>query len=104
VLLPQGASIHTVLAAEELALVAGRKLRHSQEVEVHPSLGCCLGIFGWYLLEVDGVLQLVGFGGAWGFVAGQRYSLSNLEDDQGRWVADSSRTGGGWWWKNLEEG
>ena len=64
VLLLQGASVHTVRAAEEPALVVGHKLHHSQEAEVHPSSGWRLGIFGWYLLEVDGVLQLVGFGGA----------------------------------------
>jgi hypothetical protein len=50
------------------------------------------------------VLELVGSEAAWDFVADQHCSLSSLEDDQGRWVADSSRTGGGWWWKNLEEG
>ena len=60
VLLPQGASAHTVLAAEELVLAVGRKLHHSQEVEADPSLDWCLDIFDWYLLEADGVLQLVG--------------------------------------------
>jgi hypothetical protein len=60
VLLPQGASAHTVPTAEDPALAVGHKLHHSQEVEADPWLDWCLDIFDWYLLEADGVLQPVG--------------------------------------------
>ena len=50
------------------------------------------------------MLQLVDLRAAWDFVADQHCSLSSLEDDQGRWVVDSSRVEEGWLWKNLEEG
>ena len=78
-------------------LAAGCRLHHSREVEADPSLGWCLGIFGWCLLEADDVLELVGSEAAWDFVADQHYSLNNLGDDRGRWVVDSLRDLGGWW-------